>query len=432
MAADLTITPEPALVAPVTDAEYEAAGWRFFDPGFLADHLPFKLTIGQTISYSDNVDNLPNGSNLIGLNGIQRLPSRGDFYSDTTISIASRFPQGAQTFFFNGTYAPRRYFTDTALNANNFSINGGVDFNLANRCSGRVIAGIDQSQQSLFETAGGGVNTVTLTSVNETARCTISGHLTGLINTGASMSENTGGTEAGGLGTSFALNDYNQQYIGFGLEYALSSLDTLRGQVTLTNRDFTNRPVGSGLLQQTEQDDFQVYYSRVFSAKLDANASGGFSLFSFPNSNAASLVEPAYSFGINYHPTPKITAAFVEARSSGAPQSAVSNIETNDTQSVSLSYRYSPKTSVSAVLSHSESRNPQGVSNNLIASNLVFTNSNSDAASLILSYQATPLLTATAAYTYQDRTNAGGTNIAGGANLDAVSNVFRVGLFYTR
>ena len=96
----------------------------------------------------------------------------------------------------------------------------------------------------------------------------------------------------------------------------------------------------------------------------------------------------------------------------------------SDTQSFSLSYVYSPKLNVTGVVSHTTSRNP-GVANALTNA-VLFANSENDTASLILNYQATPLITATAAYSYSSRTD---TSRSG---LDAVSNIFRVGLVYTR
>ena len=398
-----------------------------FDPGFLIDHLPFKLTAGQTISYSDNVANLPrNSAAIVGANGFSRLPSRGDFFSDTTLSIASRFPMGAQTFFFDATYAPRRYFTDTAINADNYAIDGGVDFNIADRCAGRVIGGVNQYQTPLEQSVGFGVQDVFSTSFNETARCKVVGHVAALFNSGVSRLEYSGGEAFGPGALNVALNNYTQQYIATGLEYAVSSLDTLRGIATFTHRDFPNRPalLTNGLAKTTDQQDYQLIYSRIFSAKLDASASVGFSVFSFPGV-ADTTTEPNYFFNVNYRPTPKIAASAVISRSSGAPQTAISNLQTSDTQSLSLSYVYSPKLSVTGLVSHSKSENVGGaaaVGNSLVA----FSNSDSDAASVILNYRATPLLTATAAYSYVSRTD---TSRSG---LDAVSNVFRVGLFYTR
>lgn len=422
-AAELTITPGPDL-QPVTDAGYAASDWSYFDPGFLVDHLPFKLTVGQSISYNDNVANLPRNSALLaGTNTVSLLPSRGDFYSDTTLSVASRFPMGAQTFFFNGTYAPRRYFTDTAINADNYAINGGVDFNVADRCAGRLVAGVDQNQTPLAQSVGYGVQESMSTSFNETARCKVTGHVAALLNSGVSRIEQSG-TQLGALsGLNLALNNYDQYYIGGGLEYALSSLDTLRGITTFTHRSFFDRPVVAGLFNETDQQDLQAYYSRVFSAKLDGSASAGVSLFSFPGSSGVSS-EPIYSFILNYRPTPKIAVSGTVARSAGAPQTAISNIQVSDSQSLSLSYTYSPKLNVTGVVSHSTSRNP-GVANALTSA-VLFANSDNDTASVVVNYQATPLITATAAYSYTSRSD---TSRSG---LDAVSNVFRVGLVYTR
>ena len=428
VAAELTITPAPEPSIAVGDDGFSAPRWSYFDPGFLVDHLPFKLTIGQSISYSDNVANVPSSTGLLGVgNSSARLPSRGDFYSDTTLSVASRFPMGAQTFFFNGTYAPRRYFNDVGLNADNYSINGGVDYNVADRCSGRLIGGVDQAQNPLEQTVGFGVQNVRSVSFNETARCKVMGHVASLFNSGVSQVENSGSQFAGISGLNgFALNNYNQFYVGGGLEYALSSIDTLRGLITYTHREFTDRgPVSTtGLANSTDQQDYQLYYSRIFSPKLDGAASGGVTVFSFPGSSG-STTEPIYSFQLNYKVTPKILASGTISRSAGAPQSAISNIQISDTQSVSLSYAYSSKLNVIGTYSHTKSQNP-GAVNLLGNSSLLFANTSTDNASVILNYRATPLLTATAAYSYVNRTATSG--ISG----DAVSNVFRVGLVYTR
>lgn len=422
-ATELTIRPDTDLQA-ASDSGYAASGWSYFDPGFLVDHLPFRLTVGQSISYNDNVANLPQNSALLaGTNTVSLLPSRGDFYSDTTLSLASRFPMGAQTFFFNASYAPRRYFTDTALNADNYAINGGVDFNIADRCAGQLTVGMDQNQAPLAQSVGYGVQEITSTSFNETARCKITGHWAGLFNSGVSRNEQAGTQLGASSILNLALNNYNQYYIGGGLEYALSQVDTLRGTTTYTHRSFFDRPQIAGLFNETDQQDFQGSYSRVFSPKLDGSASVGVSLFEFPGTSGVTA-EPTYSFALNYRPTPKISASGAIARSVGAPQTAISNTQVSDSQSLSLSYVYSPKLNVTGTVSHSTSRNP-GVSN-AFANAVIFANSESNAASVILNYQATPLITATAAYSYTSRTD---TSRFG---FDAVSNVFRVGLVYTR
>ena len=425
VAAELTITPAPEPAVTVGVDGVSESQWSYFDPGFLVDHLPFKLTIGQSISYSDNVANQPrNFDTVVGVNGVSRLPSRGDFFSDTTLSVASRFPMGAQTFFFNGTYAPRRYFTDSALNADNFSINGGVDFNITDRCSGRLIGGIDQSQNPLYQTVGIGVQDIRAISFNETSRCKISGHIASLFNSGVSRVENQGGEFAGPLIASTALNNYNQHYVGGGLEYALSAIDTLRGFITYTHRDFTDRVPLLGLANDTDQLDYQFYYSRIFSAKLNGSASAGVSTFSFPGLSSDTL-EPTYSFQLNYRLTPKVALSGTVARSAGAPQSAISNVQITDSQSVSLSYAYSPKLNITGIYSHSKSQNPGAVST-IANLPLLFANSATDNASVVVNYQASPLLTATAAYSYVNRTD------TSRFSADAVSNVFRVGLVYTR
>jgi hypothetical protein len=424
-AADLasSTVPESATV----DPDLPVARWRVFDPGYLVDHLPFKVTIGQTISYSDNVRNLP--SNVSTISNL----SRGDFYSDTTVAIASRFPMGAQTFFFNGSYNPRRYFRDTQLDADNFSINGGVDYHFLDRCTGRLIGGYAQYQTPFDETAGFGINNVMSTSFNETARCGITGHVVGLFNSGVSRLEYTSPPGLLGSTQNLALNNYTQHYVSGGLEYDVSGLSTIRGQATFTTRDFTNRPasLNSGLASQTQQNDFQIYYTRILTAKIDFSASGGFSVFSTPNQpNSKTFVTPTYSAQLNVHPTPKITASFMASRSVGAPQSIVADIQETDAQSVSLSYIYSPKLTISTVLARATSTNPTLSNTNAVFSAtgvpLVFANSNNTTASVIASYQATPLINATAAYTYSERTSTSGSNIR------AVSNVFRVGLVYTR
>ncbi|MCW6509053.1 hypothetical protein [Lichenifustis flavocetrariae] len=418
--------PEAALTAPATDVDVVSPNWRLFDPGFLVDHLPFRISVGQNISYSDNVRNLP-ASGSLALAGLGSLPSRGDFYSDTTVSVASRFPMGAQAFFFNGTYAPRRYFKDTVLDAENYSVNGGVDFNVANRCSGRLIGAFLNAQTEFDQTAGFGVENTTTTSFNQTARCDLIAHVAGLFSSGVSRLENTGGTNLAGTGVSFALNNSTQYYVSGGLEYSLSSLDTFRGLITFTQRDYDNRAANLGLANQTQQTDYQLFYDRILSAKLDVSASGGFSVFQTGVAGAKDLTEPVYSFSINYRPTPKIGASFTDSRSVGAPQGVIANVQTTDAQSLSLNYRYSPKISISGILSQTSQSTPPGAAlSSVNGLPLIFTNSNTKSASTVLTYSATPLVTATASYTYAERTD---TSRSG---FNAVSNIFRVGLFYTR
>ena len=427
-AADLATSPSfDGGSGPATDEQLSTSHWRLFDPGFLVDHLPFKLTVGQTISYNDNVSNLPDNFTSVLLPG---RAARGDFYSDTTISVASRFPMGAEVFFFNGTYAPREYFTDTALNAQNYSINGGVDFNLADRCTGRLVAGLDQHQAALDETAGFGVNNTKSESFNETARCSLTGHITGLFNSGVSRSDNTGVAALANTALSFGLNNYTQHYVAAGLEYNLSGLDTLRGIATFTTRDFDNRASSSGLglASETQQQDYIFSYQRTLSAKLDFSASGGISVFSNNTAGSGDSVEPVYSFQINYRPTRKIGATLAISKSVGAPQDVIADVQSSEVQSASVSYTFSPKININAAVSRSTTTNPTLSTLPTLAGGLpfVFGNSESKTASVVVNYNATPLMTATAGYTYTERTD------TSRSNINAVSNIFRVGVVYTR
>ena len=148
--------------------------------------LPFKLSISKSVGYNDNIlgafqgQPLPNG-----------VPARGDLFSTTLFGASTKFMLGPQQFFVDGSYGFTKYRIDEADNTSQYSIDGGVNWTLTSRCSGRLIAAANEYQSPIDQLVGTGINTVTAFSFNETANCLISSYVSAIIDSGWSTNQNS-------------------------------------------------------------------------------------------------------------------------------------------------------------------------------------------------------------------------------------------------
>jgi Putative beta-barrel porin 2 len=387
-------------------------GWRpASDTTNWIDNLPFKILFDQSLRYNDNLLLLPNGAVLPP--GV----TRGDAYSVTTFGLFSRFPLGANTFFVNGTYGVSRYEHDSGLNASNYAINGGMDWVFTSRCSGTLVASDTQAQAPIEELTSFTVNNLRTAAFKENAKCQVSDHINVVLNSGISRTNNSLDT--------LIVNDFDSKFLAGGLEYAYGELNTIGVRTTLTKTDYFNRSLAAtpGLATGLNQAAYELYYHRVLSAKLEVDASGGVTQTTVESPGASSSFSGAtYSVKVIWSATPKLVFSALLAQSVAPPQNIVADFEKIRTESLSVSYLFSPRLTFAWSVGLSSISNPTAsgvaLSPILVAQKVAFTDFRAI-------YQVTPLLNATGEYRYTERKDET-------AGTRATSNLFLLGLTYQR
>jgi hypothetical protein len=423
----------PATVGALSEGDLDRVGHQ--DTQAAADHydpdvprsytfnwsdFPLKLRLGQTLTYNDNVLGLAHG---------QPTPfkfSRGDLYSLTSFGASSKLYFDAQQFFFDGNYGLLRYKKDTSLNNSQYSFDGGVNWNLTSRCSGRLVAAANKYQTPIEEQVGAGVNTVRTESANETAKCRLTANVSAILDSGWSSTRNSQVVSSA--------NNNTAAFVRGGLEYAATHVDTFQVLATFTDRRFTERsgPVTAtaGLANQVDQADYLIRYERLFSAKLTFDGSVGLSEIT-PSSSVSAVptsarTVPVYSASLLWNATPKLSFGLAAARSVGSPTSVIANAEILDSRSLTVDYLFSPKLSFQAGLAQSNSNASSvgGVNTRIGVINQLTVQNNQRSISTFVKafYRMTPFLSVTASYRYADRKS--------GAS-DTTANIFLIGLNYS-
>jgi hypothetical protein len=374
--------------------------------------LPFTISATETTGYNDNILGLAQGQPLS-----PGTPSRGDFFSNTVFGASTKMYLGQQQFFADGTYGLTRYLTDSADNTHQYSLDAGLNWQIASFCSGRFIAAQNDYQSPITQQVGPGINTVLANSVSETTTCLLTGNLAVILDSGWSSSQNSGGVNVA--------NNNSSVYVRGGLQYSLTGLDTARALITDTKTQFSNRGTGlaaAGLAAGTDQIDYQLFYNRVLSPKLTFDGMIGISqatvMSATPGTGSPTQSTPIYSVALNWQPTPKLSFGIASSKLAGAPTNILSNFELETAQSVTATYGFSPKTSLQ--LGISQTMSSGGITSNGALPSIA-SNNPVLASFCTVRYLISPFLTTTASYQYTESANGG---------LETKDNIYMLSLVY--
>jgi hypothetical protein len=379
------------------------------------------LQINETVKYNDNVLFVPQGQSV-------PIPSRGDFFSTTSITAAPQLFLGQQTLFAHATYGINRYLRDSVLDSDFYSLDAGANWRFTHLCSGTVLAAISQSQVPFSElpspsaaslsATSGAIQIVKTESLTETAKCGISGHLSVIANSGWSDNQNSSSTA----------NSYTQQQFSTGLEYSVASFNTLRALVTFTEREFTDRST-PGLASNTNETDYQLFYQRNLTPKLNFNGMIGTSQVeatapAAPGPSSSEISALTYSAALAWNVTPKTTFEISSARGLGPPLAVQADFQKTDVQTLSANYRYSPKLSFYAAVSQSQTSNStvSGVMATPVLSQVSIRT-----VSAGFSYTLSPFINSFFSYSYYDRRD----ETPGVVYPVTLSNLYLFGLTYS-
>jgi hypothetical protein len=375
------------------------------------DNLPFKITLEEIGSYNDNLLLLP--KNAIVPPGA----SRGDFYSTTNIGLSSRATVGAQAFFVRGNYGITRYVNNTSLDNQTYLAEGGMEWVFTARCSGTLIASSRQIQAPYEELTSFVTNDIRTNAVKETAKCSIADNVALILDSGASRTTNSLLAQSA--------NDYDQYYIRGGAEYKIADLNTLGGKITYTHSDYFNRSAVTtpGLSTGLEQMEYAIYYRRLFSPKLEFDGTFGFTDSTTVSPlGQSSFVKPTYSVGLKWSATPKITVVVTNSQTVAPPQNIVADYQRIRSNSVIVTYAFSPKLDFNFGLRQADIDNP---TTSGFGGSPVLVSQRVYGANVRAVYHFTPLMDGYAEYRYTQRKD-------DTTGFLASANVFMLGLKYQR
>jgi hypothetical protein len=382
---------------------------------------PTAFQVSQNLRFNDNVQFVPQGGRTPP--GLQK----GDWIETTTATVSPSMYVGEQILFAHATYGLTRYRQDTQLDSNFFNADAGVNWKFGQLCTGQGRVAASQNQVPFQEQTTFAIQTATVGSVVENARCRLTGHLSATID--GSYANNT--ISGGNTQFNSSANSNKAQQIGGGLEYLLPGLDTVRTQATFTGTNFTNRPTAvvasSGLASSTNLSLYQLIYHRDLTPKLKFDGNLGFNQINVVSPGSATADVSGWSYGASllYLATPKLIFQLTSAQGVGPPLAVLANFQLTRTNSISVNYRYSARLNFHAALAQATTINSTSRFSGSLGTG---TGINPAAGTLQTrtveigaSYKVSPFMSAFAVYNYFDSKNAQ-------LGTTTLSNVYLVGL----
>jgi hypothetical protein len=320
--------------------------------------LPVRLTASQSAQYNSNI--------FGAFNGFVLPPgtAHGDFVSTTQFGISTNpfLVWSDQEFFFNASFGEIRYLHQVDFNTDIYTVNTGVNWTYASRCSGVLSAFASKSPttvttqvrtvqtsnvqnpilQNLF-----GANYLTTAALNETGNCAFGNGYSAIFNSSESQFRNSNVVDA--------LNNSRSTMVAAGIEYK-NSLSDLTALATITDTNFSNRNsreaalVGlTGLASTFVQHDVSLSYVRTIDTNL--TLAGQIGLTGAGTEFTLGLPRtllPHYSATIGWTITPKLNLTATAAKTINAPTTLVSNAQLAYLAAFKLSYQVTPKIVIGA------------------------------------------------------------------------------------
>ncbi len=225
--------------------------------------LPVRLTASESEAYNSNIFGVANGV---------PLPSgsaHGDFISTTQVGLSTKpywFWSG-QEFFFDASFGEIRYLHQVDFNSDIYTVDTGVNWTYASRCSGALTALASKSPTTVTTQVVNsvesllGANYSTATSFNETGNCAFGNGYSAVLNSSETQTSNTNAVNA--------LNNSRATMLAAGIEYK-NSLSDLTGLATITDSNFSNRNAITtpGLTNLFVQHDVSLTYVKTIDPNL--------------------------------------------------------------------------------------------------------------------------------------------------------------------
>ncbi|MBV8455800.1 MAG: hypothetical protein JO122_04205 [Acetobacteraceae bacterium] len=327
--------------AEAQDESASIAGWLASLGGALPalpqnwSDLAVLLRASETAEYDDNVLHTPSNSSF---RPVRSWVSISDYGASTKLNW-----QGQQ-FFADADYGFNRYLEDAALDLYHYSFDGGVNWVLTSRCSGKLVENASKTpSQPTQQVSVNVLNTTTSYGFNETANCGVSRDWGFIFNSGTTTSTNSAAVDK--------LNNFRNQFVAAGLTYTVAETNILQLLATVTGTNYTDRgPLVNltGLLSKFTEDQINLSYTRVINTNLSLIGSIGVVGLTNGDFNLGwpSGWQPQYSFSATWSLTPKTRLTASVARIVTPPTSVIGNLQRSETAVLDLRYELTPKVSL--------------------------------------------------------------------------------------
>ena len=426
------------------DAAQSAASLPSWSEFFQGIHqnwsdLPVRFTVSESVGYNSNILANP-GNTLLG----QTSKPLGAFESISSYGVATSTTWGIHQISFDASAGMTRYLNHANLDTSQYSVHA-TDSWAIDRCAGSLAASASRSQSVLGEFVGsGGINNATVTSVNQSTRCSITGNYSANFSAGYTETMNSNGsTPVTNSVVPTSLNQLNNSqaiFVAAGITYTLTQTDSIQGLVSINGTHYPGRqnlsvtqigvinPNALGLTDNSTQDSFNVTYSRQLQPDLSLVASVG--LVGVKDApfgvELPSKIEPQYSLSLNWSPTPKLSFSAAVSRSAGVSTSVIANTQISESVNLGMNYQVTPKIGFSAggSTSHSTSANTAAANSALAQAYVNYlTNQETYSAHASLSYTVTPFIGASLTAQYSRTLQPGATQFSGISNRTAQSTL---------
>jgi hypothetical protein len=304
--------------------------------------LPVRLAASQSVAYNSNIFGVADGLPL------PPGSAHGDFISTTQFGLSTKpywFWSG-QEFFFDASFGEIRYLHQVDFNSDIYTVDAGVNWTYASRCTGALTALASKSPTSVTTQVVNsvesllGANYLTTTALNETGNCAFGNGYSAVFNSSETQFSNSNPVDA--------FNNSRATMVGAGIEYK-SSLSDLTGLATITDTDFSSRNSTNtpGLSSTFVEHDVSLTYVRTIDPNLTVTGQIGLTGAGteFTLALPRTLL-PHYSVTVGWTITPKLSLTATAAKTINPPTTFVSNAQLAYLATFRLNYQATPKIAI--------------------------------------------------------------------------------------
>jgi hypothetical protein len=208
----------------------------------MADSRPWYVGASQRLAYESNLYRIDSSTALGNL-------SRSDTLSSTSLVAGLDQPLGRQRLYGNATLSVNRYSHNDYLNANSYSLAGGLDWATIDRISGNLSMVASRNQRSFNLDSGPErletrKNDESLAQIDTTVRVGVVTRLT--------MEATLGYRSVGYSAPEYAGSQYQQSRASLGLRYR-PGIATLGASLSLADSRYENSPLQAATGQAAEK-----------------------------------------------------------------------------------------------------------------------------------------------------------------------------------
>jgi hypothetical protein len=312
--------------------------------------IGFDISASLVTEYNDNVLRRPDDAAL------QPGESRTDVIFRPRISLSAGRAFGRQQLFIASTIGRDIYTRNEDLNRTRFSIDGGLQWTLGQRCNGRVQGGWNTrgTQFDLFEEVV--PSTQERSSLFANATCQTAGGLAPTIAYDTYSIRNSTGETSTGQTVDRSFADVDQQGVSGGIGYTISNRGQVGVQLSWRELDYPNQLLADGSKNGTVITNWNVYGNYRIGNSLRANGSLGYSNVDPKAVLSQAFKGSVWSLGLDYN-GPRLGAGLAAGRNVSGSNGGQANYQISEFFNGSVTYRFNDRMDAVAGYSRTDQTN---------------------------------------------------------------------------